>query len=136
MAGGEGRGGVRGPLARGASAGGAGPAAEPAHRGGVDGGLRDRRGPRRAGCARRTYRSSADHVALSVDGAGHPDPSTPPRVDTEETQRSGGFSGGACRTPNTSRSATRAALSPQAPCTAGPGGVAAEARYTPATGVL
>jgi hypothetical protein len=43
---------------------------------------------------------------------------------------------GTSRTPKTSRSATRAALSPQAPCTAGPGGVAADARYTPGTGVL
>ena len=39
-----------------------------------------------------------------------------------------GRRGGACRTPNTSRSAVRAARSPHMPCTAGPGGVAAEAR--------
>jgi hypothetical protein len=43
-------------------------------------------------------------------------------------QRGAGRSGGASRTPKTSLSATRAALSPHAPCTAGPGGVAAEAR--------
>ena len=43
-------------------------------------------------------------------------------------RRRGAQRRGAARTPNTSRSATRAALSPHCPCTAGPGGVAAEAR--------
>src|SRR5207253_6388844 len=42
---------------------------------------------------------------------------------------------GGTRTPNTSRSAVSAASSPQRPCTAGPGGVAAEHRYTPRSGV-
>lgn len=50
-------------------------------------------------------------------------------------QRRAGRSGGTARTPNTSRSATRAARSPHMPCTAGPGGVAEDAMYTPWTGV-
>ncbi|MCW2577080.1 MAG: hypothetical protein JWR66_3110 [Modestobacter sp.] len=56
--------------------------------------------------------------------------SRPPRLSMEmgRQARGAGRSGGAFRMPKTSRSATRAALSPQCPCTAGPGGVAAEAR--------
>ena len=44
--------------------------------------------------------------------------------------------GGAERMPKTSRSAVLAALSPHMPWTAGPGGVAAEARKTPSSGVV
>jgi hypothetical protein len=49
------------------------------------------------------------------------------RYDARD-QITGGLSGGGLRTPKTSRSATRAALSPHWPSTAGPGGVAADAR--------
>ena len=69
----------------------------------------------------RSHRSHVDEAGPGRSGGGY---------------RGAGRSGGTCRSPNTSRSATWAALSPQAPCTAGPGGVADEARYTPRTGVL
>ncbi len=42
---------------------------------------------------------------------------------------------GSRRSPNTCRSVRRAACTPDIPCTPGPGGVAAEQRYTPARGV-
>jgi cell wall-associated NlpC family hydrolase len=72
--------------------------------------------------------SGLAQYAYAAAGISLPDRLIPAARCARPAQRWAGRSGGTFRTPKTSRRATRAALSPHWPCTAGPGGVAADAR--------
>ena len=86
----------------------------------------------RPGGTDRSHRRGGDGTALRLTAASRGRMTAVLRTTAVTARRPAqdraGRSGGTFRTPKTSRSATRAALSPHCPCTAGPGGVAADAR--------